>query len=374
MEARKAAAHSADEARNAEQAKVVLPATGIIQDPTVDEGGIAQIEPLKASALPQALGEEAPAPEMDPMEENRRMMRWAGKGMDNPLSQALAMEVWKSGVDFPEKMTLQQDKNAARAQEKMRSLEAALQRTEMMMADKALDRAQRASLAEQRNTLTAAIANETLKARREGYALQASLLPYKIGALESKARESQRGKPLSDKDKAALLDSTASADRLNNLLNSFDDKFAGWGAAGPAVRFGANTVGSWAPEDYQKMDNWWGEFEMFSELPMRHEMFGAALTATEKQAWANAQRVRASKDPEKVRIALRDLISISKRVTERMRSSLLSEGKNMDSIDALTGGGLNEGEDRIEVRRGKRKSDGATVIEYSDGTREIIEP
>lgn len=70
------------------------------------------------------------------------------------------------------------------------------------------------------------------------------------------------------------------------VLGSYKPEYSGggWGgrpAANLAARFTPQLIG----EESKDAARWWSEYQRFHEAVLRHELFGAALTGTEKQNW-----------------------------------------------------------------------------------------
>jgi hypothetical protein len=75
---------------------------------------------------------------------------------------------------------------------------------------------------------------------------------------------------------------------------------------------------------------------MFDELPQRHELFGATLTAGERQSW-NAAAINPNLSPTKIRERLAIRAKIYDDVEARMRANIEAGGKNPKQFDAAVG-------------------------------------
>jgi hypothetical protein len=94
-------------------------------------------------------------------------------------------------------------------------------------------------------------------------------------------------RPLPNADRAAMELRNSSIHILDQLEPAFQDTFAGMPLTG-GIRVRVNQLGI---GDQDRAD-WWSKWQKFMEIPVRHEMFGSALTPTEKAAWNAAERVR----------------------------------------------------------------------------------
>jgi hypothetical protein len=289
-------------------------------------------------------------------------MRWAAEGMLNPMGKPLAEEAWKRGIAFPDKMAeLQQKAEDARIA-RVQTMQGQLDRLEMQLKDRALDREQRAILQTQAESLRVAIHNDLLPIRR----LQAENAgnPLRNILLQQQIDKNERGQALTKPEKEELNALQRDVTALDSMEQTFKPEYAGYGLAGAPLRAGAAALGSWAPEIAQEANQWWSQYENLVEMPTRHALFGSALTATETNAWNRAKLIKPGSDPKVVMQAVRTLRAIAAKHRDVLAKAFEAEGKNMGSVRALTG------EERTVVRTGTRK-DGRKVIQYSDGTQEV---
>lgn len=72
----------------------------------------------------------------------------------------------------------------------------------------------------------------------------------------------------------------------SQVFDSYQPTYAGGGYGGRPLK---NIMARFAPQQISKNDRdsakWWSEYQRFHEAVLRHELFGAALTGTEKQNW-----------------------------------------------------------------------------------------
>jgi len=118
---------------------------------------------------------------------------------------------------------------------------------------------------------------------------------------------------------------------LGELLSTFDDKYAGKGPLTRSLVAAEQKAGGLAdlvPGMDQNRANWWAKFRQLQELPARHALFGATLTAGEQKAWEGAQRINPGSSPATVRAAMKELQDAVKARNERLSKQLKTEGKD----------------------------------------------
>lgn len=134
------------------------------------------------------------------------------------------------------------------------------------------------------------------------------------------------GKPL-NKGQTDQLTSLADQTRsLARLQQSFDDKFAG-NLAGNIENL-AQSVFSGVGTEGQR--EWWADMAALDNAA-RHELFGAALTATEQAAW-RATTINPRMDPKVVRQNLQRRYDILRAATDRMARGLVAGGSNTEQV------------------------------------------
>lgn len=112
----------------------------------------------------------------------------------------------------------------------------------------------------------------------------------------------------------------AEVDMFPSLVEGFKDDYANpaWGL--PFAGEVRNAIAREAPiastEGAEEAQKWWSDFDKLYSLPTRHEMFGSALTATEKSAWRNAT-ANPNMNPQQIREQLNTLLNIKRRVADR---------------------------------------------------------
>jgi len=141
-------------------------------------------------------------------------------------------------------------------------------------------------------------------------------------------------KPISSPILARLEDNVGNIAQLRDLTTLWKDTHApGWGPLGRARVRGEQFIGGAADEGGQERANWWSQFQMFQELPMRHKLFGAALTPTESASWRAAQALNPGSDPKTVVQVLGKLLQLAEEKHNRLVAQQRTEGKDPSAFD-----------------------------------------
>ena len=142
-------------------------------------------------------------------------------------------------------------------------------------------------------------------------------------------------KPLSPAQEKAALELGSMRSNLRMLTDTFKDEYSGDVRASLERGIG-QAAGGLAPKSTQDMTRWWADQAMFDELPQRHELFGATLTAGEKQSW-NAAAINPNLSPAKIRERLATRAKIYDAAEARMKASIEAGGKSGKQFDAAVG-------------------------------------
>lgn len=130
---------------------------------------------------------------------------------------------------------------------------------------------------------------------------------------------------------------------LSKLHDTFQNDYSGMGPLSTAQVYAESVGGGLLPKKSQERSNWWSDFKMFQELPTRHALFGATLTAGEQQAWNAAQKISPKSSPEVVKQAVKGLADAVAARNARLTRQLSTEGKDpaayaIPGAPAQTGG------------------------------------
>ena len=170
---------------------------------------------------------------------------------------------------------------------------------------------------------------ETLKLLLASLAAQnANSNTIRAEAAQTRAEAPKPPKSIPVGQVTSLEENVSSHAVLDKLHSTFQDDYSGKGPLSKALIFGERVAGGLAPEKSQLRSNWWSDFKMFQELPMRHKLFGATLTVGEQRAWDNAQKISPGSDPKVVRKAVADLMSAVEARNARLVQQLTNEGKD----------------------------------------------
>jgi hypothetical protein len=145
------------------------------------------------------------------------------------------------------------------------------------------------------------------------------------------------GKPLTNAQEKAALELGGELATMNRLASGFKDEYSG-DLRSTLQREWGKAAGGAASKKTQDMTRWWSDQAMFDELPTRHELFGAALTATEQKSWKDAA-ISPNLSPDVIKERLATRRQIMNDAASRMRASAVAGGKSGKQFDAATGMG-----------------------------------
>lgn len=166
---------------------------------------------------------------------------------------------------------------------------------------------------------------------------------------------------------------TGAYDNLRTITGSFKDEYAKGAGTGSMIPYEgdlANWWGkrAWAGEATREQAEWWSNYQNLYELPQRNEMFGSALTETEKQAWKDAN-IDPNMGAETIRNRLATLQTIAQKAMTRMarnHAAVYDPDWVMNAYgpyfqDEMGGGGATE-----TVDMGGGESGNAGVVDWND--------
>lgn len=169
----------------------------------------------------------------------------------------------------------------------------------------------------QANSLRTMLAQQAEQGRNDR-AAQSNALRQTLATISAGSKASGKVMPagevrrLSEKETIAL--------GFNDLVGSFKDNYAGT----PGLAALENTAGKYnvlgSGEKYKDQSNWWQNYNDYKNR-IRHELFGSALTAPEKEAFDRANITEGMAASE-----------ISRRLKQQARASALAYNKLVDSM------------------------------------------
>jgi hypothetical protein len=209
--------------------------------------------------------------------------------------------------------------------------------------------------------------------------------PAYVSSVKGGDGQAGGGRALPSPERTQLLNSGQRLAELDRLGTNFDPSYGGFkaGFIGDAVNTIARNTGGDSPRA-----NWWQSYQSLKNA-VRNEMFGAALTATEKAEFEKSD-INPGMSPEAIRANLANQTAIVRRAIVRRGKSLAADRYNTSAIEEATGVSLggdaappaaagpgaqtapaapSAPADRKVVRTGTLP-DGRRVVQYSDGTTE----
>lgn len=158
-------------------------------------------------------------------------------------------------------------------------------------------------------------------------------------ALEWQASHNPDGTPKQIKTFKQMPDSVAKRyeeeisafDSLQRAVNTFADDFAGNTITGNMENWFQNRLGTGTPGQAQ----WWADFQATDNV-LRNALFGASLTAGEKQAY-EATSINPSMSPAQIKANLQRRMELAAEKLGRKTAFLKANGYDPDAVSALAG-------------------------------------
>ena len=151
-------------------------------------------------------------------------------------------------------------------------------------------------------------------------------------AAQRQALKPHEPKPLPSGDRDKLVETGGKLSTFDNLTNTFDDKFGGYGGAF------IGDIDNWVKRNIggdQKGAEWWSTYQALKNV-VRNDQFGAALTATEKAEFEKAA-VNPGMRPDVIRNYLARQQAILQGALDRRAKSLAADGYRPDAIEEAMG-------------------------------------
>lgn len=198
-------------------------------------------------------------------------------------------------------------------------------------------------------------------------------------AISAAKGESKGTRVLPSPEREKLTTAGGRYGEIERLSSGFQDDYGGFGAGW--VGDAANTIARNSPGDSPRA-NWWQGYQSLKNV-VRNDLFGAALTATEKAEFEKAD-INPGMSPATIRANIDRQKAILQGAIRRRSRSLAADGYNADAITEATGLPLDGGQPppapqasagpapgaRTVARTGTMP-DGRKVVQYSDGTTEV---
>jgi hypothetical protein len=194
--------------------------------------------------------------------------------------------------------------------------------------------AQAAQAQTERLTAQKELQTERLEAQRQR-ASEANALRMAIAAMRGgggggsstpTAAPQRSGKTLPAGQVEKLSKSQAVADAYGALLGSFKDQFGG----SPLLANAQNALGRFVGVGYEDQSNWWQQYQEQTNM-VRNQLFGSALTLTEREAFDRANIVPGMK-PSEIRRRLAQQAEITAKGVRRLTENYGRAGYDVSDL------------------------------------------
>lgn len=160
--------------------------------------------------------------------------------------------------------------------------------------------------------------------------------------VEATAAAKARPKPrtLSFGDTQKLADKGVQYENIKRYGGDFEDKYAGYGRGGETAMWTARNLPFLTGETTEKAAGFWQDYDRYKNQ-VRNDLFGSALTASEKQAFEAAD-ISPNMSPKLIRENLAKQQAATKSALAKIGKSLVSSGYAPEAVEGALGVPLEE--------------------------------
>lgn len=169
------------------------------------------------------------------------------------------------------------------------------------------------------------------------YGLQPGTAEHKQYILTGKVPE-EKPRNLSVGDIGKLTEEGTKFQSVSGFGNTFRDNFAGYGNSmigGAAMLAGRTLPNAVLPQGTEDAAKWWQEYDRYKNV-IRNDLFGSALTATEKAAFEAADITPAMK-PEIIKTNLAKQKGLIEAGLKRKAAAMVQSGYSADAVTSAFG-------------------------------------
>jgi hypothetical protein len=245
---------------------------------------------------------------------------WASKGLKNPLSKTIAADYLKDQlVTAPERKLAREFK--ATESEKAREAKSEL------LIQQGRNKLEQLTLLEGGKDKTReqnlAIEKMKDKTRREIAMLEAQ---SRVDAARARAAAAgMKTTPVPPRVINDLAEAQQVAEGLTDSFSTFKPEFGGISGYVDKVSGKYNPFSS---KESDQAAAWWNKYEHQSALIERHAKFGTALSASEREAWANAT-IRDFNNPQLIATNLQKRAELATKFYNNLRNQYISGGHKL---------------------------------------------
>jgi hypothetical protein len=183
-------------------------------------------------------------------------------------------------------------------------------------------------------------------------------------AIATAKGESKGARVLPSPEREKLTTAGGRYSEIERLSSGFQDDYGGFGAGW--VGDAANTIARNTSGDSPRA-NWWQGYQSLKNV-VRNDLFGAALTATEKNEFEKAD-INPGMSPATIRANIARQKEILQGAIRRRSRSLAADGYNADAITEATGVSLDAEPAEAKASPTSRASAGPSPGAVEDGYR-----
>jgi hypothetical protein len=277
-------------------------------------------------------GTEAPGPlqegQFGPLQKTRMVKQvteptrdqqidWAGQGLKNPLSKALAASYLEDQlIKAPERDEAREFKaheselqRIALNQRQAENLKSKLDMLNIEMGRKDITEANRMVIAKMQDATKRELGFAEAKARVDAAALKAKAAGEKVT-------------PVPNNVTTKMSEAEQNADGLTSAFTTYKPEFGGYKGALSAM---AGRLSPFTTEGMDEAAAWWNNYEGQAALVKRHSLFGSAFTPGEQAAWDKAT-IRPTDNPQLIATNLKIRAELANKFYNKLRNQYVITG------------------------------------------------
>lgn len=182
------------------------------------------------------------------------------------------------------------------------------------------------------------------------------------------ADQASKFRPLPGKAIDDIAEAAGSYQDFERLVNTFRPNYGGYTVTGEASNFAQRLLGDAALGVPQGQAQWWQDYQNKKNV-IRNQLFGAALTQTEKAAFDKAQ-INPSMDPSQIRANLQRQYQAAQRAATKIARAYAAGGYSVDQIREAMGGAAGVVDWGSVARPGQPKSSAKPQAAAPTATRQ----
>jgi hypothetical protein len=171
-------------------------------------------------------------------------------------------------------------------------------------------------------------------------------------------------------DANKLSEKGVQLENLKRYNDTFNDEYAGYGRGGEALMSATRTLPFIAGQQTEDAAKWWQDYARYKNV-VRNQLFGSALTESEKAAFEEAD-ISPNMSPDVVKDNLARQQSAVRSALQKTARALTASGYSQDAVEGALGTTLDELNTPDEAVVKRLKPNAPIKVKSADEARELI--